>query len=118
MGKETREYKCLGIIIEKFEVYDFDWLNYEINKGDPLTFHHIKPKREGGTTIITNGAPLTISSHTKFHVIERKNYIIAKQLTRLFRSLHELEKSADEEYYDQVRYYLDKYENKRVRVRF
>lgn len=118
MGKETKEHKCLGIIIEKFEVYDIDWLNYEINEQNPLTYHHIKPKREGGPTTIINGAPLTITSHTKFHVIERKNYIIAKQLTRLFNHLHETNKPADEEYYEQVKYYLEKYENRKVRVRF
>lgn len=109
------------LIIQGIEIYkpgDRCWLDYQITKDNPLTFHHIIPERNGfeGKTIITNMALLTKKAHSKFNLIERKNPIIAKQLNREFKILNESMLPPTDEYYDKIHYYLEKFENKRVRM--
>ena len=111
-----KERLCLALIVDQFQVYDFDWLRLEITKDSPLTYHHIIPRRKNGETTVANGAPLTTFGHAYFHHIERKDSITAKQINRLFKQLNTTMQPPTELYYEELEYYLDKYENKRTRI--
>lgn len=47
-----------------------DWMGYEITEENPLTYHHIKKRNDGGLTNIRNGALLSKEAHNKLNIIE------------------------------------------------
>jgi hypothetical protein len=51
-----------------YEMGSMDWLGYD--NDERYSFHHIQKRCDGGKTIISNGAPLHISSHSYLHTIE------------------------------------------------
>ena len=83
---------------------------------DPLTIHHIKAKRNGGTLKIYNLAPLTRSNHDRFNRLEKKLPWVAAHLNEVFLTIDELtdlktfieivqsNKEIIDEYYPQVAY--------------
>lgn len=67
----------------KIKQLGFDFMGYELQKGDIYTFHHlIIPKRAGGTYSIWNGAILCgKTSHPYLHTIEAKDYDMFSYIT-------------------------------------
>lgn len=61
------------------------WLKGMIIPGNPLTFHHIKPLREGGETTIENGALLTAERHAMFNVTEINFPEYAEEINYYFK---------------------------------
>ena len=116
MARETKEHKCLKIIIENFKVYEVDFMNFKITDEQPLTYHHIIPRRDGGATTVKNGAVLTLDAHAYFHIIERKNYAITQEITRLFQELHKNENIPDFDYYEKIDFLLNKYEQNKFKI--
>lgn len=71
-------------MIKEFKVKElgYDFMGYEMQKGDIYNFHHlIIPKREGGSCERWNGAILLTTPHQYLHVIEVKDYDIFVAIT-------------------------------------
>ena len=49
----------------------FDWMNFQVSKSNPYTYHHIVEKRNGGKKTIENGAILTRDAHDLLNTFER-----------------------------------------------
>ena len=74
------------LMINEFKIKQlgFDFMGYELQKGDIYTFHHlIIPKREGGRMTRQNGAILCgKTSHPYLHTIEAKDYDMFSYITK------------------------------------
>lgn len=118
MKKNSQEKQLIIEGLQIFKPNDRCWMNYTISEENPLTYHHIVPVRnkEAGKTSLNNMALLSSLAHVKFNIIERKDYITAKQLNRLFQALNDTMAPPTEEYYEELKYYIDKYEKKRIRI--
>lgn len=81
--------QTLKNIVEIYHVNKYDWMNYKITKNNPLTYHHIKEKRNGGHRTIKNGAPLTHNAHVKLNIIELKYYQLYLILNQMFLLINE-----------------------------
>lgn len=58
----------LKFMLRMYKMGSMDWLGYD--NDERYSFHHIQKRCDGGKTIISNGAPLHISSHSYLHTIE------------------------------------------------
>lgn len=70
------------------------WLNGKITRDNPLTGHHIIPRREKGKTTIDNIALISKSKHEAFNELERIYPKLAEEITNyliLFRGNYDLE---------------------------
>ena len=78
-----KEITNLMIYKYNIEQLGYDFMGYELQKGDIYTFHHlIIPKRRNGVEEIWNGAVLCgKSSHPYLHLIEAKDYEIFLNIT-------------------------------------
>lgn len=88
--------------------YYVDWMGYPITDKNPLTFHHIIKKADGGEMTKENGALLTIEAHEELNVIEQKYPNIYKELNQLFIKLNQSGKPPTEEYWHELRQILSK----------
>ncbi len=57
-------------MLKKYKPDGVDWMNFVLSRRNPLTFHHIVPKSEGGEDTIENGAILTRRAHDLIHILE------------------------------------------------
>ena len=112
---EARIY--LNALIEIFKIEKKDFLGFAISKDNPLQYHHIIFKKDGGKTTLANGAPLTAKAHNLFHTIAREDYIISKKLTKEFKKLNESRIPPDKEYYKIVAYILNEYRVKKNKTK-
>lgn len=65
------------LMINEFKIKElgYDFMGFQLQKGDIYTFHHlIVPNREGGPYARWNGAILFSTPHQYLHVIENKDY--------------------------------------------
>ncbi len=60
------------------------WLNYKITRDNPLTYHHIKPVREGGKATEENGALVSLLGHEDFNELERLYPDLAAEINQAF----------------------------------
>lgn len=81
--------KVLELIVSKYAVEEFDWMNYRITKENPLTYHHIKKKEFGGKETFKNGAPLTLLAQQYLHLIEDYDMGIYLRINRVLRQINE-----------------------------
>ncbi len=81
--------KTLKLLIRKYAITEFDWMNFRITKENPLTFHHIKKKSDGGTETLDNGAPLTRRAQEYLHLIENYNFKMYRRLNRILNEINE-----------------------------
>lgn len=72
-------------------------------KNNVLTYHHIKPVREGKETTIENGALLTENMHWLFNRIENVDLQTAKYLNDFFKYYKETQ---DEDERIRIHYYI------------
>ena len=75
-------------MIDIFDTYEYDWMNYKININDILTFHHILKKEDGGKYTIDNGALLTTRAHEHLHVIESIDKSIYDEINSVFKDIN------------------------------
>lgn len=108
----TDERKVLNELISIFKVKDIDFLGFPITTENPLQYHHIIFRKDGGKTTIDNGVPLTSSAHSFFHIMVRKDYITAKKITREFKKLNDSKTPPDSIYYETIKKYLQEYQDK------
>mgnify|MGYP003290895267 CR=1 FL=1 len=72
------------LMINEFKIKQlgYDFMGYNLQKGDIYTFHHlIVPNRNGGPYARWNGAILFSTPHQYLHVIEAKDYDMFCYLT-------------------------------------
>lgn len=81
--------KVLKLLVTKFAITDFDWMNFRITKENPLTFHHIKKVSQGGEETLDNGAPLTRYAQEYLHLMESYNFKIYRRLNRILAEINE-----------------------------
>ena len=60
------------------------WLGGVVSSSNPLTYHHIKPVREGGRTTMENGALLSLRMHELFNILESQNQELADEINSYF----------------------------------
>ena len=83
MKRVTRE------MIQIWNVKNFDWLGYELKKGDYLSYHHIVPKRDNGKMSVDNGALLSGKiSHPYIHLIEAKDIEIYSYINNMLKTIN------------------------------
>ncbi len=80
--------KILKLMVSKYAIEDFDWMNFRITKENPLTFHHIKKEASGGEKKLENGAPLTVAAQEYLHLIERYNFKIYRRINRILSEIN------------------------------
>lgn len=108
----TEERILLDELIKIFALDTYDFLGYRITKNNPLQYHHIIFRTNGGLTTLSNGAPLTKEAHSFFHTMVRKDYITAKKITREFIKLNESKTPPSFEYYNKIKSYINSYQEK------
>lgn len=80
--------KVLKLLINKYAIKEYDWMNFKITKENPLTYHHIKKASQGGEETLENGAPLTVKAQEYLHLIEKYNFKIYRRLNRVFNEIN------------------------------
>lgn len=108
----TEERNLIIELSQIFDIKDIDFLGYPITKDNPLQYHHIIFKQNGGKTTIDNGALLTSKSHSLFHKIVNNEYITSKKITREFKKLNESKMPPTVEYYEKIKELLIEYQIK------
>lgn len=81
--------RVLKLLVTKFAITEFDWMNFRITKENPLTFHHLKKVSQGGEETLGNGAPLTKYAQEYLHLIEAYNFKIYRRLNRILQEINE-----------------------------
>lgn len=69
----VEEHEVLEMMISIYKPEGYDWMGYKLQKDNPLTYHHIVEKHNGGVVSIINGALLTKRAHQKLNKIKRKD---------------------------------------------
>ena len=65
----------------------FDWLSYQITKGNTLTLHHVVKVADGGKLMVENSALLTKKSHQNLHICEHRDFILYSEINDFFREI-------------------------------
>lgn len=73
---------------QKFDCVEFDWMNFQITKSNPLTFHHIDKACTGGERTLKNGALLTNIAHEYLHIIEVYDKKTYDALNKVFKLIN------------------------------
>lgn len=71
-----------------YGINDRDWMNFKISKKNPLTYHHIDKRENGGKSKTNNGALLTKKAHIFLHCIEHNNIEMYNQLNYYFKIIN------------------------------
>lgn len=66
----------------------FDWMNFEITPKNPVSYHHIVERRNGGRTKIENGAILTDKSHDLLNILDHYCPAAYNDLQEVFREIN------------------------------
>lgn len=111
----TEEKKLIKELIIIFDIKDIDFLGYPITKDNPLQYHHIVFKQNGGKTTLDNGSLLTAKAHSLFHKIVNNQYITSKKITREFKKLNESKMPPTKEYYENIKNFLEEFQIKEIR---
>ena len=87
-----------------------DWLNYKVTQSNPLTFHHIEKRCDGGKETIDNGALLTEIGHQYLHIIEFKEIETYLLLNKMFKIINNQEAAPTLEQRELIEYLLTEFE--------
>ena len=74
-------------MMEIYNTYTMDWMDYIIINNN-LTYHHIIKKENGGKRTIDNGALLTDRAHEYLHTIERLDVDIYNRINKIFKEIN------------------------------
>lgn len=75
-------------LIRIYKPLDLDWLNYRVTRQNPLTYHHIIKRENGGLFTLENGALLSQTGHRYLHIIEYKEIKIYEMLNKMFEIIN------------------------------
>lgn len=67
-----------------------DWMDFQITKKNPYSYHHIKKKSDGGQMSFENGAILSKKSQMLLHWLEVKYPLIYLDWEELFYQIHQV----------------------------
>ena len=104
MKKITRE------MIKIYKPLGYDWLNYKVTQSNPLTFHHIVKKSDGGEEEITNGALITEIGHQYLHIIEGREVETYLLLNKMFQLINNQKAAPTQEQRELIEYILRDFE--------
>lgn len=99
------------VLVEMLEIYKpngRDWLDYEMTRKNPYTYHHIKEKRNGGQETISNGAIITKYAHIYLNHLDVMYHRIYEELNHMFKELNMTYQPPTEEYYEEIHHILRK----------
>ncbi len=98
MGKvyQNENQILLRELIEIYHPDNFDWLSYQITKGNILTLHHVIKVADGGILSVDNAALLTKKSHRALHICENKDFILYSEINDFFREIIAYRAALDE----------------------
>lgn len=74
-------------LIVIYQPNGFDWLSYQITKGNMLTLHHVTKVADGGVLCIDNAALLTKRSHRILNICEVKDFNLYTEINDFFREI-------------------------------
>ena len=97
-------------MIKIYKPLNYDWLNYRITQSNPLTFHHIKKRVDGGKEEISNGALITETGHQYLHLIECRELDTYILLNKIFKMINEQQSAPTEEQRALIEYLLREFE--------
>lgn len=80
--------KVLKLIVSKYAVEEYDWMRFKITEDNPLTYHHIMKKENGGKWTIDNGAPLTAEAQSYLHYIEKKDIRTYNEINKVLKEIN------------------------------
>ena len=103
--KITRE------MVKIYKPLDYDWLNYKVTQSNPLTFHNIVKKCDGGKEEISNGSLITEIGHQYLHLIEHKEFATYLLLNKIFKIINEQRTAPTKEQRELVEYLLREFES-------
>lgn len=87
-----------------------DWLNYKVTQSNPLTFHHIVKRCDGGKEDIDNGALITELGHQYLHLIECKDKESYLLINKMFKMINEQREAPTPEQRELIEYILQEFE--------
>ena len=87
-----------------------DWLNYKVTQANPLTFHHIQKKCDGGKETLDNGCLLTQVGHQFVHLIECRDKETYLLLNKMFKMINEQRAAPTQEQREIIEYLLREFE--------
>jgi hypothetical protein len=102
--KITRE------MIKIYKPLGRDWLNYKVTQSNPLTFHHIVKRENGGKEEITNGALVTETGHQYLHIIEGREKETYLLINKVFKIINEQQAAPTEQQRAIIEYLLRDFE--------
>lgn len=100
------------IMIQEWNMKQFDWLGYKTSKNNPYTYHHaFIPRRHGGKETIDNGAILCgNTSHPYIHAIESRDLDRYIYLTNILKEINEQHYMPTKEQLERVKSCLESFE--------
>lgn len=106
MKKITRE------MIKIYKPLGYDWLNYKVTQSNPLTFHHIEKRTDGGKEEISNGALITEVGHQYLHIIEYRELETYLLLNKMFKLINTQKTAPTPEQRELMEFILKDFEEK------
>ena len=98
-------------MIKIYKPLDYDWLNYKVTQSNPLTYHHIEKKCDGGKETIENGALLSEVGHEYFNIIEFKSKETYITLNKMFKIINTQRTAPTQEQRQIVEFLLKEFES-------
>lgn len=74
-------------MIEMFNTFHYDWMNYIIFN-EIITYHHIEKEEDGGLYTIDNGALLTHRAHDYLHYIEKIDTGLYEDINKVLKEIN------------------------------
>lgn len=96
-------------LIKIYKPVDLDWLNYKVTRQNPITYHHIIKRENGGLYTIDNGALLTITGHQYLHIIECKEKKLYDMINKMFEIINKQRHAPTQEQRQIIEYLLNEF---------
>lgn len=96
-------------LIKIYRPIGLDWMNYRVTRQNPVTYHHIIKKENGGLYTLDNGALLTTTGHQYLHIIECKEIKLYDMLNKMFEIINRQRTAPTEEQREIIEYLLNEF---------
>lgn len=88
---------ALAMMLKIYGPITVDWMGFKIDESNPLTFHHIHKKSEGGGTKLENGALIGKKSHRYLNILEVYRPELHDEWNVFFATVNESRRPMNEE---------------------
>ena len=85
-------------LVERHGTFNVDWMGFDLNRKNPLTYHHIRKESDKGKKTLENGAPLSKDAHRFLNCLERKKPKLYEEWNELFIEINRSEAPPTEEH--------------------